>query len=233
MLIKSGQVDWVDMKKGKPGHFVRSQFEDADDRYNGNGNGNGNDNGNGNGSLRLSEAAALKLEYERKLQAAGQEAYERGLADGIRKGTDAESAKVQSALKSLAAALAEFEKAKRKFISSSEKEMLDLVLAAAECVIHREVSVNRETVCSVLTAAMKKILDRDGLRIRLNPEDYRYMTENHPCAVDPEWLKKSTLVEDETISRGGVVIETLFGEVDARIETQFQELKQTLAMKEA
>jgi flagellar assembly protein FliH len=229
MLIKSGQVDWVDMKKGKPGHFVRSRFEDADDSGNGKGNGNGNGNGNG---LRLSEAASVKLDYEKKLQAAGQEAYARGLADGIRKGADAESAKVQSALKSLVAALAEFEKTKRQFISSSEKELLDLVLAAAECVIHREASVNRETVSSVLNAAMKKILDRDGLRIRLNPEDYRYMTENHPGTVNPEWLKKSTLVEDETISRGGVVIETLFGEVDARLETQFQELRQALAMKE-
>lgn len=222
MLIKSKQIDIVDLKKAKPVHFVRSHFEDVD---------KGNGNGNGNGS-KLSEAATLKADYEQKLKAAGKEAYEKGFSEGLKKGIEVESGKVQSALKSLAAALGEFEKSKREFVSASEKELLDLVVAAAECIIHREVTVNRDIVCSVLNAAMRKILDRDGVRIKLNPEDYRYITEDRPAALNPEWLKKSTLVADGTVSRGGVMIETLFGEVDAGIETQMNELRQALAMKE-
>lgn len=227
MLIKSKQVDIVDLKKAKPVHFVRSRFEDGNE----NGKGNGKGNGNGNGS-RHSEAVSLKSDYEQKLKAAGKEAYEKGYSEGLKKGIEIESGKVQSALKSLASAMGEFEKSKREFISVSERELLDLVVAAAECIIRREVTVNRDIVCSVLNAAMKKILDRDGIRIKLNPEDYRYITEDNPGAVDPEWLKKSALVEDGTITRGGVMIETLFGEVDASIETQIHELKQALAMKE-
>jgi flagellar assembly protein FliH len=223
MLIKSKQVDIVDLKKAKPVHFVRSRFED------GNENGKGNGNGNGN---RQSEAAILKSDYEQKLKAAGREAYEKGFSEGLKQGIEIESGKVQSALKSLASAMGEFEQSKRDFITASERDLLNLVIAAAECVIHREVTVNKDAVCSVLNAAMKKILDRDGIRIRLNPEDYRYLTEENPGTVDPECLRKSALVQDETISRGGAVIETLFGEVDARFETQLNELKQALALKE-
>jgi len=223
MLIKSRQVDFVEMKKAKPVHFVRSRFED----------GNGNGNGNGNGSIhKFSEAAALRSEYEQKLKAAGKEAYEKGFSDGIKKGIDLECGKVQSALKSLASVMGEFEKAKREFISTSEKQLLELVLAAAECIIHREVTVNRDIVCSVLNAALKKVLDREGIRIRVNPEDYRYLTEDNPGALNGGSLKKSALVEDETISRGGAVIETLFGEVDASVETQINELRQALVMQE-
>lgn len=225
MLIKSKQIDIVDLKKAKPVHFVRSHFEDVDDRGKGNGNGNGN-------GAKLSEAASLKADYEQKLKAAGKESYEKGFSEGLKKGIEIESGKVQSALKSLAAAMGEFEKSKREFISVSEKELMNLVIAAAESIIHSEVTVNRDVVCSILNAAMRKILDRDGVRIKLNPEDYRYITGEKPEALDPECLRKSSLVEDGTVSRGGVIIETLFGEVDASIETQMQELRQALAMKE-
>lgn len=225
MLIKSGQVDIVDTRKAKPIHFVRSRFED------GSGNGKGNGNGNGNGS-GLSEAASLKADYERKLNAAGKEAYEKGFSEGLKKGIEIESGKVQSALKGIAAAIEEFETAKKQFVSSSERELLDLAIAAAECIVHGEVAANRNVVCSVLNEALKKVMDREGIRVRVNPEDYRYLTEENPGALNRESLKKSALVEDETIARGGVVIETLFGEVDACIETQINELKQALAMKE-
>lgn len=225
MLIKSKQIDIVDLKKAKPVHFVRSRFEDVD------GKGNGKGNGNGNGS-KLSEAASLKADYEQKLKAAGREAYERGFSEGLKQGIEIESGKVQSALKSMVAAMGDFEKSKREFISASERELLDLVVSAAECIIHREVTVNKDVVCSVLNAAMKKILDRDGIRVRLNPEDYRYITGDKPGSLDPELLKKAALVEDGAVAQGGVMIETMFGEVDACIETQMNELRQALAMKE-
>lgn len=216
----------VELKKAKPGHFIPSRFEDTDGE-----NQKGCGNGNGGGPKR-SEAAALKSEYEQKLQAAGKEAYEKGFSEGLEKGADLEREKVQSALKSLAAARGDFEKARRDFIAASEKEVLDLVIAAAECVIHTEVTANRKIISSVLNAALQKILDRDGIRIKLNPDDYVYIAEHGPGDVNPEWLRKSVLVEDGTVSRGGVVIETLFGEVDASVETQLNGLRQALAARE-
>jgi flagellar assembly protein FliH len=106
--------------------------------------------------------------------------------------------------------------------------MLGLACSIAEKVIHTEVSTNNEIVLAVLRDAVKNVVDRDGIKIRLNPDDLRFITEMNPDFLQGiSGLKNMTFEGDAGIQRGGVILETISGEVDARLEQQLTEIKKT------
>ncbi len=158
------------------------------------------------------------------------EAYEKGYKEGIRKGTEDEKKRLFQATESLVNTLREMDKLKKEILENNEDKILNLVFSISEKVISQEVSTNRDIIHSVLKSAIQQVLDKEGIRIRLNPEDYRYIIEVNPGFIDSfDDIRNMTIVEDNAIRMGGVVIETSSGEVDARLEQQLDEIKKAVS----
>jgi flagellar biosynthesis/type III secretory pathway protein FliH len=62
----------------------------------------------------------------------------------------------------------------------------------------------------------------------MNTKDYHYIMEASPDFLSKFCDIKDTLIEDEEIGRGGVVIETHSGGMDARLDQQLNRIKETL-----
>ena len=157
---------------------------------------------------------------------AAKEAYDRGFSKGVTEGIDQEKRKLALAAESVAKLIRELKVLKEEFSEGFEKEIIDLVFSIAGSVIHKEVSAGREVVLSVLSDAMRNMQEKEGVSIRLNPEDHRYITE-----AKPDFLANfgDILIEkDEKIGRGGAVIETHSGIVDARLDQQLNKIKESL-----
>ena len=115
---------------------------------------------------------------------------------------------------------------KKQILEGSEKQILDLAFLIAGKVIHKEVSTGREVILSVLRDAMKNIQEREGIRIRLNPGDYRDIIE-----VKPDFFEiygDISIEKDEGIGQGGAMIETNSGSVDARLDKQLNKIMESL-----
>jgi flagellar assembly protein FliH len=95
----------------------------------------------------------------------------------------------------------------------------------ARKVIRQEVATDRDVILSVLREAVKNVLDRDRIKIRLNPVDHERMSKLTPALIAGfEGIRSISLEADEAIGLGGAVIETAFGEIDATIEQQLEEI---------
>jgi flagellar assembly protein FliH len=155
------------------------------------------------------------------------EAYEKGFSDGI----ESRKKEIARILNSMAEVVRETAELKKKLYAETEEQMLSLIFAIAEKVIHTEVSTNKKIVLEVLREAVKSVVNRDGIKIHLNPEDLRFIMEiKHDLIKDINWLKNAVLEEDVSIRPGGVMVETLSGEVDARLEQQLMEIKRSFKM---
>jgi flagellar assembly protein FliH len=70
-------------------------------------------------------------------------------------------------------------------------------------------------------------VEQDHIVVRVHPEDWHYATEITGALGHVRGgLKTLTVQEDTSIGRGGCVVETSLGTIDARIEAQFDELEQ-------
>ncbi|MCE5262133.1 MAG: hypothetical protein LLG97_01225 [Deltaproteobacteria bacterium] len=168
----------------------------------------------------------VKDAFARKIRAAEQESYEKGLSDGIRKGRDLERRETQQAVQAMSKIVKEMSVLKKSTLENLEGEILQLALAVAEKVIHLEAATNREVIRGVLREAIKNVGDRENMKIRVHPQDFHFMMEIKSDFLQSfDGVRNVTFAEDESIQRGGAIIETLCGEVDARLDQQCNEIK--------
>ena len=211
-VIKSRNIELgVEVSKSAdtgPPQFIRSDFplEQAPPR------------GSQKGRNRLDE---VRAETEKKIKSAQTDAYERGFTDGSAK----ERRELSEAVKTAVSLILELEYIRRETLERMEVRILDLAFSIASKVIHQEARANPDVVVSVLKAAIRHLTDRDGIRIHVNPKDHEYLLNINPEALkEVEGLRSAVFVRDEGIKRGGTLIETAFGEVDARLEEQLSEI---------
>ncbi|HOF04137.1 MAG TPA: FliH/SctL family protein [Syntrophales bacterium] len=176
-----------------------------------------------------SEIERLRREFAEEMRQKEARAYEQGVLAGRTQNEDRYSLEMKKRVDNLDKVIRELALLKQRLLQEAEEEMVRLSLHVAEKIIHHEIATNREVILHVLKEAMKSVLDRDNITIRLHPDDYQQIMEiRSEFLANFDGLKNVIFQQDEGIKKGGAVIETPHGEVDARIEQQFREVKQAL-----
>ncbi len=151
-----------------------------------------------------------------------QDAFENGYAAGVK----AQSKDIAAKLEALAAVSKTIPQIKKDILEKGEEQMVRLAIAIAEKILQQEVSTRKEVILGVLKGALKNIAETEGIKIHLNPQDFRYMMEVKKDFLQSfDGIRNMVFEEDSSIKRGGAVVETMFGEVDARLENQLKEIK--------
>jgi len=194
----------------------------AYDEESGGQSGKGSD---GYDDYNISETEKLKRETERHIKTAKEENYKKGFADGIQHSKK----EVNSSLEAAAVLIKKVSRVRDEILLNTEQQVVKLAFAIAEKVINQEVTTRRDIVLSVLKKALNNISETEGMKIRLNPHDFRYMMEMKKDFLQSfEGIRNVTFEEDTAVKRGGAVVETMFGEVDARLESQLREIKEAM-----
>jgi len=210
-VIKSKNVKVVDGPSTEKARFVPADF--------------GCENLSQGLAPRRSRVEEILIESEKKIEAAVKHAYERGHAEGFRKGTEKREKELSALAEALKKLFLEVENIRRSILERGEARVLKLVIAVARKVVRQEVAMDRDVILNVLREAVKNVLDRDRIKIRLNPRDHERVSKLTPGLIAGfEGIRSISLETDESMSPGGAVIETAFGEIDATMEQQLDEI---------
>ena len=159
------------------------------------------------------------------LEEVRKEAFQSGFAEGERAGAENAMRQMQGAIASFGQAAHELTSLKPRLRAEAEGEMVALSLAVARRIVHRELHVDPTTVLAIVRACLQEF-DRVEIQcLTVSPEDLEAVAAHFRENPVPN-LK---LVADPSVSRGGAVFQTNQGELDARIETQLQEIEYGLA----
>ena len=118
---------------------------------------------------------------------------------------------------------------REEILSETEYQIVELVVLMARKVV-KIISENQKTVImNNVLQALKKVKGRGDVTIRVNLADVKLTTEHIQDFIDRvEAVKGITVVEDTTVEKGGCIVETDFGAIDARISSQLTELEQKI-----
>jgi flagellar assembly protein FliH len=105
-----------------------------------------------------------------------------------------------------------------------ETLVIDLAFMIAEKITQTELS-KKIIINETLRNSLKKVIGSNNIIARLNPGDLKIISEKTSLIAKDCNLSHVKFEADEHISPGGCFIETEIGNVDARISTQFAELK--------
>jgi flagellar assembly protein FliH len=153
------------------------------------------------------------------------EAFQRGRQEGA---TAVES-KLDNTLQALTQALEDVGHMRESLARNSSQDMLRMVMAISEQVIRRSLDVKPEIVLSLIENALRSSVQADSYRIRVSPQDFELVNQQKPLFLASiSGMKNISISSDAEISPGGCRVESDFGDVDATIETQLEEIRKVL-----
>jgi flagellar assembly protein FliH len=165
---------------------------------------------------------------ERWLADVEREAFTKGYAQGERSGEEAATVRTEAVLWRLTQTLEELGTLREQMIHKTERQVVQLALAIAARILHREVAVDHELLVAMARVALDRLGDRSSATIRLNPQDFA------AAGVDRLVSKASVqIVADATVNRGGCRVESDFGLIDVAIAAQLAEITTSLLGDEA
>lgn len=130
------------------------------------------------------------------------------------------AAKHASLAGAFAAALQAFEARRRGLLSDMERDVVALAGAIASRVVKAAVEVDPSCVTGNIREALQLIADKNSLEIRLHPADLEQAQRFAKDLLSGREYESVRFVADESVGRGGAVLRTTGGQVDASIETQ-------------
>jgi flagellar assembly protein FliH len=154
-------------------------------------------------------------------------AYENGFHQGEKAGMEIAEKKSEALMRAYAAAILELGQHRRAIYTQVEREVVQLALAVAKKIVHREIRADQEIIQTLVKVALSHVADKTGIRVRLNPADYSYLQEQRSEISAGGAGAEVVLLADKSIQRGGCLVETDCGNIDARIEEEFREVERS------
>lgn len=188
-------------------------------------------------SAAKTEAEAIKKQAKIEVDSVREKAYKEGFEIGEEKGIaqgEAEGLKEieidwKNLMQESEMIVNELQASRMGMLKASEEEMLRLVVSFAKSVIKMEPTINPEIVLLNIDQAINNIADVDKVVLKINLKD-KAMCEAHKEKIMSRLgsISELRIIEDPSLSAGGVKIETGVGTIDATLETQARALERAL-----
>jgi len=163
----------------------------------------------------IREARARAADIERQAREAGRMQMQAEIAAEVSRLVDPWREQLTNTLEEIAGLRA-------TITAQAERDLVQLALEIARKVVHREVSIDGEIVMTLARIGLTRGHSRTPATIHLHPDDFAYVNQHRERLVSGQTLE---LVEDRSIMRGGCLVRTEMGDVDARIDQQFIEIE--------
>ena len=177
------------------------------------------------------EAARILEDARKQAQQEYEAIKQQGYDEGFKKGEEDGLAKFQNdsteALKSLETLVSSSFDMKKNIIDSATLDIIELVTAIADKVCHAK--FDKKILHRITVDAIRQLNDKENITIIVNPQlisNINSLTETFKQEIPN--LQSIKIVEDNSISPDGVIVETLNSRLDSRITAQITEISQRM-----
>jgi len=168
--------------------------------------------------------ASARANVENLEEAARRTGHERGSEAG-REDVASEMSEMVTTLRGLITSARD---ERHTVIEGAESELVTLAMAIAEHVVHQHIAVEPSVVLENVRGALTRLVSREVVTLRVHPADLETIREYRDSLVASNDVERLRVIEDQRVDRGGVVLETESGTLDAKIGTQLREARKAL-----
>jgi flagellar assembly protein FliH len=175
------------------------------------------------------KAQEILEEALRKTAFLEREAYEKGFEQGEKDGISLGQKKIARSVEQIESLLIEIGNLKQEILKQFEKEILALVFSIAEKIIHRKIEEDDTIIHEAVLEAMHAVTEKTQIVIKINPEDFESVEKIKPDLFSTfKDLKSVVITPDLSVGRGGCLLETPYGDIDAGVEARLDKIHQSL-----
>ena len=181
------------------------------------------------------EAARLKAEAEEIVSTAKKnaeeiesQAYTLGYEQGSKDGEELGRKQFEIGLQHLENLIESFKKETAGLSRAYEAQMVQISLLVAKAMVEKELASDKELISRVLTKAMNKTVEGSLVKVHINPRDFENLGEDFIARLSGPGGNRVEFQPDGSVTRGGCMIETDFGLVDASVESRWQSIMEDI-----
>ena len=168
-----------------------------------------------------------KWKKEKKLER--QEAEKAGYEDGFNAGKNEAMEQYESLLNEINhqydLAITDY----YQIIDNHRQTIINLAMTTANKIMDEELANNPEKFQNIVTKVMNNLKDNETITIIVHPNNYQYVSEQREeleQLIDEDGI--ITLQVDQSLNEGDCIIKHRFGQIDASIDVQLQQIKTAL-----
>jgi flagellar biosynthesis/type III secretory pathway protein FliH len=161
-----------------------------------------------------------------------QNAYDKGFQDGQESSTAAYEKELNEHRTWIKSVHTILEKMRSEFsdeILLLEKSSVKVAIIITEHLIQREIERDNNIIFQLVRKAINSIDEESIMKLSVNPEDYEIINSQRPKLFNDKTLGRTVEISsDEEVDRGGCILHTDAGIVDARISTQLESIRMVI-----
>jgi flagellar assembly protein FliH len=169
----------------------------------------------------------------RALVAAAEAEAERIRSEAFSSGFEAGRAEALAALEPAAAAfdsaLSELHALEGSTADRVEQSAVELAVAMAERVVAGTIAADPVRLLDIVRGALRTIVEREHVTVLVHPSDLELMREGMASLVGSlGGIEHLEVQAERRVGRGGAILRTSFGEVDARVGTKLARVRDAM-----
>ncbi|HEV7495140.1 FliH/SctL family protein [Baekduia sp.] len=174
-------------------------------------------------------AAPVSAEPAIDLEAEARAARDAGHEAGFQAGLAEAQEQMAAGVAALQAAVEEVAAERGRVANAVEAAAVELGLRIAEQALAAAVEVRPEAVVDVVRGALRRLVERDRVTILVNPEDLDLVRgASDALMAELGGIEHCDVQAERRVARGGAVVRTVEGEVDATLQTKLARARESL-----
>lgn len=179
-----------------------------------------------------SEASEMIAKAKEEEQSIRDTAYAEGYANGKEDAVKAITEEFSSILSNSAGILAALEQEKREALDDEESSVLDFIFNLAEKIIGKELSLDKDSMLSMVKKAISELNYKQDVSLFLPAETAQHLNKIKQSLLDefPD-LSNLIIIPDHDLKDGDLIVESKKERLDCRLAAQMETLLQSLKQR--
>jgi flagellar assembly protein FliH len=119
--------------------------------------------------------------------------------------------------------------ARSQWLAHWEKSAIHVAVAIAERIVRRELAACPQITLELVRESLELAAGSTDLQIRLHPDDFELLGPRvTELANELHSISRAHVVADPQVRLGGCRVDTRFGSIDQRLESQLARIEQEL-----
>lgn len=149
-------------------------------------------------------------------------AYQDGFDEGEARAREQYDVLVQQERQAIVKAIHSFDEERQRYYKRIEDEVVQLSLAIARRILHRESQVDPLLLAGVVRVALQNIAEGSSVRIRVHPDQLAAWSERFAVSASGVAIE---FLADASLDSTRCVLETKLGSSELSLEAQFKEIE--------
>lgn len=153
------------------------------------------------------------------------EAYNQGKADLAAEW----QMEFQQGISAFAEGCRKIDSLRKRMLNQNRGDLINLIILLSEKILAQELATPRNIIAATLQSALEQAIESEEYYVTVHPEDLAFAEAKAPEVIAAvRGLERLVFKTDDSMTRGGCLLESSASTVDATIETQLAAMKEFL-----